>query len=71
MGWDLSTLLGKVPIYGSILMGLRSERIDAAFMPAGFRRNELGAYMSTSVGYRCNGMDNKAGNLLMQRRLAS
>ncbi|MDQ0194633.1 nitrogenase iron-molybdenum cofactor biosynthesis protein NifN [Paenibacillus wynnii] len=46
-----------------------AERIGAAFMPAGFPVwNELGAYMSTSVGYR-GAMEwtNKAGNLLIRR----
>ncbi|MNW65117.1 Nitrogenase component 1 type Oxidoreductase [compost metagenome] len=46
-----------------------SDRIGAAFMPAGFPVwNELGAYMSVSVGYRgAMEWSNKAGNLLMQR----
>ncbi|ASA23864.1 nitrogenase iron-molybdenum cofactor biosynthesis protein NifN [Paenibacillus donghaensis] len=46
-----------------------ANRIEAAFMAAGFPVwNELGAYMSTSVGYRgALEWTNKAGNLLMRR----
>lgn len=46
-----------------------AARIGAAFMAAGFPVwNELGAYMSVSVGYRgAMEWSNKAGNLLMQR----
>jgi nitrogenase molybdenum-iron protein NifN len=46
-----------------------AARIEAAFMPAGFPVwSELGAYMSTSVGYRgALEWTNKAGNLLMRR----
>jgi nitrogenase molybdenum-iron protein NifN len=46
-----------------------AERIGAAFLAAGFPVwNELGAYMSVSVGYRgAMEWSNKAGNLLMRR----
>ncbi|WP_379130699.1 nitrogenase iron-molybdenum cofactor biosynthesis protein NifN [Paenibacillus sp. sgz500958] len=46
-----------------------AKRIEAAFMAAGFPVwNELGAYMTASIGYR-GSMEwiNKAGNLLIRR----